>query len=231
MWLTVQQSNCPHTPSEIAVFADFIWTELVRNDPEFEIRIKSPTASKDKKNSKKKAQANTKPFALSTPTSIFSFLRSIWKTVFSEKNKYNPPVKPPKAWPCSQKQITSFGSALTVWSLLRVTCTAMHWTHLWVTRWGNSLPETVCCSLGLADPTCFNQHNDDSPPPHAYCAGETLLKCGACLFFDIARWLSRTSWSLPCGCFSEQPLVVAPVQGNWWKLGAHLWRISRTIKV
>lgn len=121
---------------------------------------------------------------------------------------------------------------VTVWSLPRVTRTATHWTHLWVMRWGNSLPETVCCSLSLADPTCFNQHNDDSPPPHAYCAGETLLKCGACLFFfDIARWLSRTSWSLPRGCFSEQPLVVAPVQGNWWKLGAHPWRIPRTIKV
>lgn len=60
---------------------------------------------------KSTAQSNAKPFALSTPTSTFFFLWSIWKTVSSAKNKNNPPVRHPEAWQWSQKQITSFRSA------------------------------------------------------------------------------------------------------------------------
>lgn len=80
---TVQHSNCPHTPSEIAVFADFIWTELVHKDPEFEIRIKSPTASKDKKNSKKNSTSKHKTIcSFNTYEHIFLFMIHLENSLF-----------------------------------------------------------------------------------------------------------------------------------------------------
>lgn len=125
--------HLPPMPWNWSVFTDRIWAEPVHEDTEMETRMKTSICfQRPEKLERKKKKSSTDKckiiFSFNTYEHIFLLTVSLENNT-SRNECIQSPDKHPNAWPCSQKQITSFRA---LWSLMRETCTAMYWTHLWL---------------------------------------------------------------------------------------------------